>query len=857
MAKQFEVTIQGGVMVIKRHKRILLYTILMLCGFMVITGITIHRARAAEDSYVWSSLPYKGTNDIFQYIYAVGGYHSVDNGAPAWGTASESDSRFFGDRMGDLVITYNDNTTDKIPLVFGYTMWWYNNWQETSAPFKGEGADTTMVKVLKDSLHLYGGFEGEDTCVFKVKVKDKPIKGIKIEDNPDENGNPIFKGVFLVNGNPGNIKSNAISFDTGKAFFDSHTIDSSNPYPDSVKGWLETINRAFNTYEEDYLNAPEFKYPSEYDGSKVYYKGDSIAEIASGVVYHNLKNLIDRTDEDGFMHTSYDGAPSWRYDGFGTWVVNANSYYDSYYSRDDGRAIMSIMSYGQLQTAARALEFGNKWMLYFPENNITFGGTDVPGHYTVVVNKPMLYSTVLVPTANWPTKYTQSMFGADYQNLGNQETDGHGLMMMANYNLWKNEGSTADWVEKNWKYINEAVEWILWCFDNPDLSFAARGLLYAESEAGMMDYTLYCNMACYLGLRGYIQMAETAGKTNVVQRWTECANNLQNAITDRLTTNQGAWISSKFGFYHDPAITMMSDFYGYDSRDMFEAWVNLSRASYKNDIAKIAKQGYYGPTGIGYDHSMITQNALLLDQMSDASKLVINLSKLSYAPRLPEPYIVPEAITSLSEKGIIRRQGDLGNLVQVAEALKCYAIVNGVSPVQNDTLKIMPRLPDGWTLDLQKYDIPHAEGKINAIVTYPENGAQTVQIAFEDNSGFDKVSFRFGPFPTTTTCAAAQINGVNISCELIESGDSKWAWVTFDQNTQANKLAVIYADTVENLPAWPTEWATHSPSETARPSEENNKFNFGYVIIGIAAVIVIAVCMTVVIIQKKGGSKNV
>ena len=129
----------------------------------------------------------------------------------------------------------------------------------------------------------------------------------------------------------------------------------------------------------------------------------------------------------------------------------------------------------------------NQWMMYFPENNITFMGEAVPGHYTVVVNKPMLYSQTLVPDANWPTRYTQEKFGDDYQNLGNQETDGHGLMMLANYNVWKNQGADAEWVNEHWSYINEAAKWILWCFDHPDLSFASDGLLYAESEAGMME----------------------------------------------------------------------------------------------------------------------------------------------------------------------------------------------------------------------------------------------------------------------------------------------------------------------------------------------------------------------------------
>ena len=38
-----------------------------------------------------------------------------------------------------------------------------------------------------------------------------------------------------------------------------------------------------------------------------------------------MKNLCGRTDPDGFIHTSYHDAPSWRYDGFGPYVLKANS----------------------------------------------------------------------------------------------------------------------------------------------------------------------------------------------------------------------------------------------------------------------------------------------------------------------------------------------------------------------------------------------------------------------------------------------------------------------------------------------------------------------------------------------------
>ncbi len=824
-----------------------------------IAGISA-KTEAANGEYEWISFPYTAKQSVdCEYLYVVGGYHSVDNGCPAWGTANAYDIRFIGDSMGDLIITYSDGTEDSIPLVFGYTMWYYTNWHDTTAPFKGDTADPELKAALQSSLHLLGGYEGESTCVFKVKVQDKNIKKIQIKDNPDKNGKPVFGGAFIVSGNAGTVNHGDVTVNTADSFFDTHTIESTNPYPDTVKEKITAINYALMTYEDDYKAAPGFLYPEDHTGSRIYFSGSSLADIASGVVCYNLQNLINRTDADGFVHTSYKDAPSWRYDGFGAWVEKANQYYDSFYSRDGGRAIQTLVTYGQISKAQTAVDFGNNCMMYFPKNNMTFNGVKVPGHYTVVINKPMLYSETLVPDANWPTQYTESKFGSDYKNLGNQETDGHGLMMMANYQVWKNSGATAEWVNKNWTYINEGAEWILWCYDNPDISLVKNGLLYAESEAGMMQYTLYCNVSCYLGMLGYAEMAEAAGKTAEAQEWRACAESLEAAITKKLG-NSRTWIKGYFGFFHDPVVTMMSDFYGYDLDDMNQEWAERSRNTYENSIKSIAEDGYFGASGIGYNHSMITQNALILDQMADATKLMENLTKLSYSPRLPDSYIVPEGIAVDAEAGIIRRQGDLGNLVQLSEALKCYAISIGVSPVYNNTLKLMPRLPETWDLDIQKYELPNVDGTVDMIVTYPENGVQTAQITLNDTSGFDEVKFRFGPLPADTAVAAVQVNGVNTACEMKVSGDSAWVWVSFTPSSEKQQLALIYGDSVETLPNWPTSWknpntenATPTPAAPGSDNEEAKNNFITVVVISVSVAVVVAVIFVVIIVIKKHG----
>ena len=832
-----------------RRKTVSLVTALVVLFILLFGGTTILQGASGE--YTWIEFPHSGElNSKATYVYAVGGYHSEDSGCPSWGTADNSQSRFIGDSMGELVITYEDGTDTTVPLVFGYTMWFYQTWQEESLPFRTENADPELKEALQSALCLLGGYEGAETCVFRVKTNGKIIKNISIKDNPDKDGTPIFKGVFLADSDAGTLSVGDFSFKADDKFFDTHTINADEPYPESVQNNLQKINRALMTYEEDYENAPVFEYPADAAGSRVYFTGSNIADIATGVVYYNLKNLVERVDEDGFLHTSYKNALTWRYQGFGFWLA-AGSYYDFFYSRDGGRGIMSLNTFGYTTEARSSADYANKCMMYFPENNVTFQGLSVPGHYTVMVNKPMHYSTYLVPYAYWPTRYTEEKFGADYQNLGNQETDGHGLIMMANYTVWKNQGSSAEGVNNNWQYIKEGVDWIQWCFDNKNISFARTGVLYAESEAGMNDYTLYCNVPCYLGVLCYAEMAQAAGKTEENIAWLELAAEMKTGIEEFFLSNTtNAWYSNRFGFYHDPVITMMSDIYGYDTADMDQAWVEISKNTYASDIASVAEYGYYGTKGVGYDHCMITQNALLLDQMADASKLIENLTKLSYAPNLPEPYLVPEGFTVDTEKGVIRRQGDLGNLVQLSEAMKCYAITMGVSQVNNKTLKIMPRLPEGWNLDLQDFDLQNAQGQVDMLVSYPENGTQTAQITLEKTEGVENVRFRFGPLPIDTAVAAVQVNGENQPCELVFSGDSAWVWVTLSVIEEEQKLALVYADSVENIPDWPTSWETHKPSQTVM-SEQTGNIGTVIAIVVVSVCAVAAVVISVIVIKKK------
>lgn len=747
------------------------------------------------------SLPYRDQSGIKgKYLYAAGGYHSTDTGCPAWGTSDPSDIRFIGDHLGDLVITYADGTADTVPLILGYTLWLHSTWMETPAPFMGEGKDDTLASCLMETLSLYGAWEKQETWILRVALRDLPVTAVEVVGNPAKNpARPVLSVYTVPWGTTEDqpLKKGAPVFteacitddetlpglgEDAPVFFASHTVDPKSLPMDWVTENLTALCRALHTFDGDFEQAPAFAIPDDFHAYRVAFSGSPLAEIATGAVYHNMKNLCERTDPDGFIHTSYKDAPSWRYDGFGPYVLNANSYYDAYYARDCARAIMTLNLFGQNRKAMDSCRLGSEFMMAYPRDGVTLGGIPIPGHFSVMCNKPYIYSQLLIHHG-WPTQYTPERFGEECGNLGNQETDGHGLMMMGHFAAWAAAGKDPAYVRENWDYIRECVAWIMWCFDHPDLSFMRDDLLYGETEAAMNDYTLYANIPCYLGILGYIEMASAAGYTEEAILWQTYADRLQSGIDKGLTDGDG-WNLEKRGFSHDPVVTMLADTCGYDTADMPADWVSRSMAVYPADLAKTVDFGMYGVRGgIGYDHSMMTQNALLLDQTADASELVNSLCRICYAPRLPEPYLVPEGMAIDAEKGIFRRQGDLGNLVQLAEVMKCFHIVTGISPVWGDTVKIMPRLPKGWNVSVKDFPLVNTKATVDMETAYPTENSQSMTLALHGEIPAKALCIRFGPFASDCETVTVTLNQVPYTLRAESCGDARWAWLQIDPNT--------------------------------------------------------------------------
>jgi len=728
------------------------------------------------------------------YLFISAGIDNIDKGSKDWGTTESSKFRMIGDYAGEFRIAYENEKVDTIPLVYGYTLWFKNNWISGKEPFK---SDTSSRRLLDNTLFLNNIYSGDYNYTLRIRLRKSNIKSIDYFDNQLKMGflkQPKIQFAGVINGKAmaDNISAQFDTNDT-EGFFINHTVDTINTYPPGIKDNLRRLMHLLYTFNFDYQLVQDIDIPPAYKGPSIIFSGEPEANIISSVFHHNLNDQISRVDPDGIVHESAFNSPSWFYDGFGTWTNtigenNAGSYYDCYYTRN--KTIMILPDLNYIVESNRAINFLDKQLMYFPEMypSLQLEGEKIPGHWTVIANKPLVYSHVLT-SVGWPTQYTSDKFGSHYKDFGNPETDGHGHSMMAHWKVWQNSGRNKLWVSERWKYLIEAAEYLCWCIDNPGLSFSKYGLLYAESEAGMNDYTMYCNYPCYLGLLMYAEMADSIGASDYSLKWRNSALQLQKNMQVYFATDDSTYgrIWQKVGFFHENILTLLKEYYGFDvTRKLPADWLERSRNTYLKN--KDSRPDFFGPSGIGYDHDILTQTAMLLDRMDDAAKWMRNLAHICYSPRLPKPYIVPECVSIDVKRGIIRRQGDLGNGFQQAETVNTILLCSGIDDNVPGTLRIMPRLPENWSMRISDYPvIVYADGisytcKINMNISYPQNGAQSLKIKTTTGGDLKNVNFRLGPFSANTKSIRVIINKMDKNdypCFI--SGDKAWVWINIPE----------------------------------------------------------------------------
>lgn len=700
--------------------------------------------------------------------------------AHSWTNLHEKYARryFIGDNMGTIRLDYADGSSQSFPLVFGESLWWGDVFYKFPEPYF---VDANFRRALRNSLRLYPAAPVKDGNYVAVIVpKDKTIRDIVVEKSPVKVGVPVISGM-TVELPAGEKVANGVELAGGTMSPDFARFAATKQlYPSGVdskkiQAALEKLDRAFYQSDRDFKGRVAAQIPPDYSGPSVAFSGDIYAAILENAFYANVQDMRDKITEDGMYHTSTKGAPNWSlYSGFGTYTTNFGCYYNDSWSRDMGRSLQELTELDYTNAALRCADYCLRCARLWEDPSAPkFDGKRYPPHWGRIANKPQSWCVF--------------------------ENDGHGLTALFLYRLWQRLPDRNEWLRARWPDIKASGDWILWLFDHPNVSGATNGILYTTSEsAGMKGYSVYPDYTCMNALLGLADMADSIGKTNPAAQWRERAEQMRTAMFKQYTINDPkygrVWTLQHAGFPNKSTVLgpliLLADYEGFAPQDDDPVWRPVNRAAYQRLIDTYTPFGFYGQA-MGYGQGYVTQAALLLDRMHDATTMLDWAAKEIYNPRF-DSFIVPEACDIDQTGRYWYRMADLGNGVQEAEIVKALRLVIGVDDTHPDRLQFFPRLPYDWNkIAVTRYPVLFETDGTTATARLDynlERSSNGMELAISADRAIGPVAIRLGPFEKQPAVSDIRINGRTPARAVVESSGDSW-WVRFEAKIGTSKLA--------------------------------------------------------------------
>jgi len=242
-------------------------------------------------------------------------------------------------------------------------------------------------------------------------------------------------------------------------------------------------------------------------------------------------------------------------------------------------------------------------------------------------------------------------------------------------------------------------------------------------------------------------------------------------------------------------LIFQADQQGFAPEDINPDWRAVNEATYQRLIdtytrtglhasqssSNQAPFGFYGQA-MGYGQGFVTEAALLLDRMRDATTMLDWAAKQTYDPKFGS-YIVPEGCQIDGTGRFWFRMGDVGNGVQEGEIVKTLRIVMGIDDTRPGRLQFFPRMPYGWKeIVVEKYPVvfERADKMGIAHLKYRlERSGDEMRVTIAADKDLGPVMMRLGPFEKQPIASSVRLNGkvpARISTE--HSGDSWWVKFT-------------------------------------------------------------------------------
>lgn len=688
-----------------------------------------------------------------------------------WFDPTNHSVRFFiGDNMGRIRLNYEDGSTQIFPLILGESVWFGVPFYQYQEPFP---TDARLRNAFANALNLYPPAPVKDgNYVAVITPKAVPIQSITFENNTNEWSTLDLNGLTLETTGTGNI-ANAVTLMPGQfspefeRFVKSKSLRARGVGEYAARRRLTGLSQALYSNEKTFSGSQVTEEtPPGYSGPQVSFDGSIYAKILANVFSANVQDMSDKVDENGMYHTSTRGAISWNGNGFGTFRTNAGTYYATSWSRDMGRALQELTVLGYTNDALRCADYCLRMAMLWENPALKYHGRILLPHWSRVANRP--------------------------GNAPPFENDGHGLVVMFLYKLWQRLPDRDDWLRARWPIIEDAGNWIPWQLDHPEISGATNGVLHTTGEcAAGNGYSIYGDYACMNALRALAIMADSIGRTNSADEWRTCAAKMRTAMARQYAVDDPryglVWTLAYAGWPTHPTVLgpliLTADFDGFAPRNDITGWRPVDEAAYQRLIDTYRPFGFYGQA-MGYGQGFVTESALLLDRMHDATAMLNWIAKQIYDPRFG-CFISPEGVQIDPAGRYWFPAGDLGNGVQEAEIVKTLRLVIGVDDTRPDRLQFYPRMPLNWDeITVNKYPVLFEKaGKLDTTVLHYQLKRSGRGMDLEINAGkpLGPVAMRLGPFERTPDLLKIRVNGKKAPQPAIEhSGDSWWVRFTFD-----------------------------------------------------------------------------
>ncbi|HTB85933.1 MAG TPA: hypothetical protein VK742_19975 [Candidatus Sulfotelmatobacter sp.] len=683
-----------------------------------------------------------------------------------WSDPKDYSVRFFiGDELGQIQLNYADGTTQVFPLILGESIWWGPPFNRFPTPL---ASGARQAEAFAAAIRLYppapddnGGY------VAVIEPKAIPIQSITIKNSPAKNGTPVITGITLEPAGTNGL-AGAISLTPGNIsqafaeFAKKRPLRALGEEEGQTRKELKNLEQAFYNSDKSFRGHAAPQMPQGYAGPEVSFKGNLPAEVLANAFYYNVQDMLDKIDGDGMYHTSTKGAVWWKDDGMGS--TNTGKYYDQTWSRDMGRTLEELSELGYTNDALRSADYALRTSHLWEQNPaLKVHGELLPPHWGRVVNKP--------------------------DNHIAFENDGHGLMIQFLYRLWTRLPDRDAWLRARWPDVKAAGDWIPWQFEHPEISGATHGSLHTTGEsANGSGYSVYSDDVCMGALRAIAQMAGSIGETNSAAQWRECADKMQAAIESQYIINDPKygriWTLEHAGWPYKSTIlgplVFLADYEGFAPEAENDAWRSVNEAAYQRLIDTYQPFGFYGLT-MGYGQGFVTQSALLLDRMHDATQMLDWTAKEIYDPRVG-CFIVSEGVQIDPTKKFWHRFGDLGNGVQEAEIVKTLRMIIGMDDTRPNSLRFYPRLPFGWNeISVKEYPVLFEQaGEIKTARLHYQLKRSGVKMNLTIGADHDlgPVLMRLGPFARQPGASDVRVNSQTPPDATVERSGDSW-WVKF------------------------------------------------------------------------------